>query len=113
MKKQIAALTLATTLGLSIQPIVSSAEIAQNTAATQQSGWIKGENGAWFFYENGVKKTGWFKYNDNWFYLDGNNGGALKVGWFKYNDNWFYAEESSAVSSKYGALKVGWFKYDD
>ncbi|MED0961218.1 3D domain-containing protein [Bacillus paramycoides] len=132
MKKQIAVFTLVTTLGLSIQPIVSSAETAQNTQAAQQNGWVKDQNGTWFFYENGALKTGWLlhdgkwyylngdgalalgwiKVEDKWFYLDGNNGGALKVGWFKYNDNWFYLEESSSDPSKYGALKTGWLLHD-
>jgi hypothetical protein len=57
MKKQIAALTLATTIGLSIQPIVSSAETAQNMQATEQSGWVKMEMEHGSTFENGVKKN--------------------------------------------------------
>ncbi|MBO1581909.1 C40 family peptidase [Bacillus sp. XF8] len=107
MKKQIAALTLATTLGLSIQPIVSSAETAQNTQATQQSGWVKEESGTWFFYENGAKKTGWLALEGKWYYLDPNAGGAMKLGWAQVEGKWYYLNANDG-----GAMKIGWEKVD-
>ncbi|MBY0595840.1 peptidoglycan DD-metalloendopeptidase family protein [Bacillus bingmayongensis] len=107
MKKQIAALTLATTLGLSIQPIVSSAETAQNIQETQQSGWVKEENGTWFFYENGAKKTGWLALEGKWYYLDPNAGGAMKTGWAQVNGTWYYLNANDG-----GAMKIGWEKVD-
>ncbi|WP_017153024.1 3D domain-containing protein [Bacillus bingmayongensis] len=107
MKKQIAALTLATTLGLSIQPIVSSAETAQNTQATQQSDWVKEETGTWFFYENGAKKTGWLALEGKWYYLDPNAGGAMKLGWAQVEGKWYYLNGNDG-----GAMKIGWEKVD-
>ncbi|PGV54490.1 hypothetical protein COD94_29485 [Bacillus cereus] len=107
MKKQIAAITLATTLGLSIQPILSSAEATQNTQATQQSGWVQEENGKWFFYENGAKKTGWLALEGKWYYLDPNAGGAMKVGWAQVEGKWFYLNPNEG-----GAMKTGWEKVE-
>ncbi|WP_025151236.1 3D domain-containing protein [Bacillus sp. H1a] len=107
MKKQIAVFTLVTTLGLSIQPIVSSAETAQNTQAAQQSGWVQEENGKWFFYENGAKKTGWFALNGKWYYLDPNEGGAMKIGWAQVEGKWFYLNPNEG-----GAMKTGWEKVE-
>ncbi|WP_025151237.1 NlpC/P60 family protein [Bacillus sp. H1a] len=107
MKKQIAAITLATTLGLSIQPILSSAEATQNTQAAQQSGWVQEENGKWFFYENGAKKTGWLALEGKWYYLDPNAGGAMKVGWAQVEGKWFYLNPNEG-----GAMKTGWEKVE-
>ncbi|MEC1970591.1 3D domain-containing protein [Bacillus cereus] len=106
MKKQIAAITLATTLGLSLQPIIGAAETNQNVQATQQNGWIEEGNGTWFFYDHGVKKTGWVLSNDKWYYLDGNAGGAMKTGWYQEGEKWFYLDPSAEGPK--GAKKVGW-----
>ena len=107
MKKQIAVFTLVTSLGLSIQPIVSSAETAQNTRAAQQSGWVQEENRKWFFYENGAKKTGWLALNGKWYYLDPNEGGAMKIGWAQVEGKWFYLNPNEG-----GAMKTGWEKVE-
>ncbi len=105
MKKQIAAITLATTLGLGIQPIVSSAETAQNTQAAQQSGWVQEATGKWFFYENGAKKTGWLALENKWYYLDPNAGGEMKTGWAQVNGKYYYLDPATN-----GSMKTGWFQ---
>ncbi|MGG2094342.1 hypothetical protein AB1283_17380 [Bacillus sp. S13(2024)] len=69
-------------------------QVAQN-----QSGWVK-DYGLWFYYENGMKKTGWLEDGYNTYYLDGTSG-AMKTGWFFDGYSWYYFEPS-------GVLKTGW-----
>jgi N-acetylmuramoyl-L-alanine amidase len=54
---------------------------------TAADGWVK-ENGKWYFYENGVKKTSWFKNRDQWYFCDQN--GVAQFGWLKWSDKWYY-----------------------
>ena len=77
--------------------------------SVKKTGWFKDTNGEWYYFDaDGVMQTGWFKDNDGiWYYLESN--GAMKTGWFRdVNGAWYYL---NTVSNGYlGAMKTGWFK---
>lgn len=63
------------------------------------SGWTY-SNGYWYFYENGVMKTGWIKDNSKWYYL--NSTGEMRTGWLYWNNDWYYLTAGS------GEMVTGW-----
>lgn len=93
--KKLSALLLALLIMLSAAPI----------KAEGNSEWVK-ENGTYYYYENGQKKTGWFtdSYN-NTYYFDPSTG-AMKTGWLKQNFDWYYFDYT-------GILHKGWLSLGD
>ncbi|MFK9090245.1 S8 family serine peptidase [Bacillus salipaludis] len=67
---------------------------------------VKGEwklnNNTWYYYENGIMKTGWVKSSGKWYYL--NNRGAMQIGWVLYRGTWYFLGES-------GDMKTGWLSW--
>ena len=79
-----------------IQPPVHEPGEAKN-------GW-KWENGAWYFYENDVKRTGWICDDGVDYYL--HEDGAAATGWTEINGkNRFFSET--------GAMRTGWLQTTD
>jgi subtilisin family serine protease len=64
---------------------------------------VKGEwkfaNNNWYYYENGVMKSGWVKSGGKWYYL--NHSGVMQTGWVLYNSKWYFLADS-------GEMKIGW-----
>ncbi|WP_223820853.1 L,D-transpeptidase family protein [Bacillus sp. S3] len=69
-----------------------------NGYSVSTNGWVLAD-GKWYFYANGVAKTGWLSTGGVWYYLDGS--GVMKTGWVLDNGKWYYLEKS-------GAMKTGW-----
>lgn len=68
-----------------------------------QEGWSN-ENGVYYYYENGNKKTGWFKDEFNcWYYLDYQTG-AMQTGWVAAGDYWYYLNPNN------GIMQTGWLE---
>lgn len=59
------------------------------------------------FDENGVMRTGWFRYNEGWFYFDHATGAAIR-GWHKIGGIWyyFYEDPSSLPYTPHGLTEV-------
>ncbi|KAA0547581.1 hypothetical protein FZW96_12095 [Bacillus sp. BGMRC 2118] len=66
--------------------------------AMNPNGWSK-ENSHWYYFENGLPKTGWLNDNNKWYFLDQN--GVMITGWVKVLEKWYYLDSS-------GAMKTGW-----
>lgn len=75
----------------------SNGALVENT----KNGWVQ-ENGKWFYYQNGGKKTGWLLYGKVWYYLKAN--GEMATGWLKYGNSWYYLKPS-------GEMQTGWLLY--
>ena len=52
-------------------------------------GWTE-EDGLWYYYDKGKRRTGWLKSGSKWFYLNPDKDGAMVTGWLEYNHNKFY-----------------------
>jgi glucan-binding YG repeat protein len=77
------------------------------TASAATNGWVETSPGVWYYYVNGVKKTGWFedlsKGLGTWFYLDPNNGGRMVTGWVQISGKWYYFATD-------GHMLTGWLQ---
>lgn len=65
--------------------------------AEDANGWIK-ENGVYYYYEMGQKKTGWFKDGNCWYYLETDTG-IMKTGWIADNEYWYFMGESGVMQT--------------
>ena len=62
-----------------------------------KSDWVFHTDGKWYYFEedgyyfnrDGSMQTGWVKYYDKWYYLDGQNGDMKSDCFVKYNDGWY------------------------
>ena len=72
--------------------------IGSKRIGNNNNGWVL-SSGAWYFYKNGVKQTGWIKDDSRWYYL--NSDGAMKTGWLHLGDTWYFLDAS-------GAMHTGW-----
>lgn len=89
--KKLSALALALLMVLTLTPI----------EAEESTGWVK-EDGIYYLYENGQKKTGWYKDSMNcWYYLDYKTG-AMKTGWAADGDKWYWLNPFN------GIMQTGW-----
>ena len=87
------------------------------------TGWKKGSDGKWYYYENGVAAKGWKQVDGKWYYLDSSTGamkqwyqtvngknyyfnskGEMVTGWVKFNESgkWHYYKAD-------GSEATGWF----
>lgn len=64
---------------------------------SQKSGkWVQ-ENGNWFYYESGVKLTGWQEVGGYWYYLG--TDGAMQTGWKEIDGIWYYMHSDGRMAS--------------
>lgn len=78
---------------LILAPVKAAAEEPIN-------GWHE-EQGQTYYYENGHAVKGWLNIDNNWFYLNQDDGAVYK-GWLEYNGKWYFLDNSS------GAMQTGW-----
>ncbi|OOM80580.1 putative endo-beta-N-acetylglucosaminidase precursor [Clostridium puniceum] len=52
--------------------------------------WKQGNDGSWYYYVKGEKKTGWIQDKGKWYYLNSN--GKMETGWVKDNKDWYYLD---------------------
>ena len=80
-----------------------SADAVPVEARLAATGWVL-ENNAWYYYENGEPRTGWFCDNGISYYL--NEDGSVATGWVNINgrDRFF---------SDTGAMRTGWIQTEN
>jgi glucan-binding YG repeat protein len=76
-------------------------EITSIKANAESNGWIN-VNNSWRYYSGPIIKTGWEKYNGEWYYLDEN--GVIKTGWLKNEGKWYFLDYVS------GKMITGWIE---
>ncbi|MEO2075913.1 MAG: hypothetical protein ABGX20_11130 [Bacillus sp. (in: firmicutes)] len=122
MKKTVRAITLATSLLLTVAPTVSWASTTTNSATTvKENQWVQKSrhwyyinsagqyakgwnliNAKWYFFDQtGVMKTGWILDKGKWYFLS--QSGAMSTGWVLDKSKWYHLSES-------GAMDKGWLK---
>ena len=83
----------------------------------QWNGWIA-DGSEWYYYENGVKVSGWKQTSEGWFYLDPNKGNAMLTGWFTEKGSSYYfnpkdGEAGHKENYVGGVMLTGWQWIDD
>ena len=83
-----------------------------------KNGWIKEENGEWYYYEDNKKlNTQWIQSRGRYYYLE--KDGHMVKGWFQTTKNnaWYYAFPSKTINNDKtfyeGELCTGWLKLKD
>ena len=83
-----------------------------------KNGWIKEENGEWYYYENNKKlNTQWIQSKGRYYYLE--KDGHMVKGWFQTskNNTWYYAFPNEIINNDKtfyeGEICTGWLKLND
>ncbi|OAT81628.1 hypothetical protein A6P54_12710 [Bacillus sp. MKU004] len=69
----------------------------------KRTGWLEKDSNWYFFNEEGQLQKGWLKWKQQWYFLT--SSGQMKTGWLKWNNDWYYLEDS-------GKMETGWLKWD-
>ncbi len=109
--KRMISLLLALVCAACLSVPVLSAE-GEKTSAL--SGWQRGENGTWRYYENGVQLTGWQKIDGKWYLFTEGDVGEMLTGFRAVGDpdSYYYLKDSGELA--YGWQKIGgrWYYFD-
>ncbi len=87
-------------------------ERVENGETTQINGWLS-EGGNWYYYQNGVKATGWQLVSGIWYYLG--TDGTMQTGWMKaYYGTYYYLRPWGGMMAN-GWYQVGgkWYYFRD
>ena len=74
-----------------------------------KTGWYK-SNENWYYLggsEDGRMQTDWKKIDNSWYYLGGTDDGYMRTGWQKLGDVWYYLGDRND-----GSMKTGWYVID-
>lgn len=96
-----------------------------NDGSYTKNGWEK-ISGKWYLFdEYGWMEYGWQYDENNWYFLGGENDGAMKIGWILSDNIWYYFDENGAMQTGWeninnkwyyfnqdGAMQTGWIKDD-
>ena len=94
---------IATVMAMMLAPSFSA--FAQ-TGKSNTSGSWQVENNAWVFRNaEGQSVKGWVVYNQEWYYLNPENG-QLKTGWLQLDGKWYFLNTESGAQQ--GRLLTGW-----
>ena len=94
---------IATVMAMVLAPSFSA--FAQ-TGKSNTSGSWQVENNAWVFRNaEGQSVKGWVVYNQEWYYLNPENG-QLKTGWLQLDGKWYFLSTESGAQQ--GRLLTGW-----
>ena len=64
----------------------------------------------YYFNQYGYMKTGWLKYNNNWYYFDPTNG-YMKTGWQKISNKWYFFNISGIMITGWKKLNNNWYYF--
>lgn len=87
-------------LAVTVLTISTIIPMGTKANATTVEGW-NNEGSGWYYYENGLKKSGWFNVNGNWYAADYD--GTMRTGWYNTNGEWYFLGDD-------GSMKTGWIR---
>ena len=94
---------IATVMAMMLAPSFSA--FAQTGKSNTTGSW-QVENNAWVFRNaEGQSVKGWVVYNQEWYYLNPENG-QLKTGWLQLDGKWYFLSTESGAQQ--GRLLTGW-----
>ena len=94
---------IATVMAMMLAPSFSA---FARTGKSNTSGSWQVENNAWVFRNaEGQSVKGWVVYNQEWYYLNPENG-QLKTGWLQLDGKWYFLSTESGAQQ--GRLLTGW-----
>ncbi len=94
---------IATVMAMMLAPSFSA--FAQTGKSNTPGSW-QAENNAWVFRNaEGQSVKGWVVYNQEWYYLNPENG-QLKTGWLQLDGKWYFLSTESGAQQ--GRLLTGW-----
>ena len=94
---------IATVMAMMLAPSFSA--FAQTGKSNTPGSW-QVENNAWVFRNaEGQSVKGWVVYNQEWYYLNPENG-QLKTGWLQLDGKWYFLSTESGAQQ--GRLLTGW-----
>ena len=94
---------IATVMAMMLAPSFSA---FARTGKSNTSGSWQVENNAWVFRNaEGQSVKGWVVYNQEWYYLNPENG-QLKTGWLQLDGKWYFL--STEAGAQQGRLLTGW-----
>ena len=94
---------IATVMAMMLAPSFSA---FARTGKSNTSGSWQVENNAWVFRNaEGQSVKGWVVYNQEWYYLNPENG-LLKTGWLQLDGKWYFLSTESGAQQ--GRLLTGW-----
>lgn len=88
------------------------------------------EGSAWYYYDNGVKVTGWQEIGGTWYYFDHSGvmqadwqlidgdwyylggSGAMQTGWMQAGSTWYYFSGSGAMQTGWQEIGGTWYYFD-
>jgi len=72
----------------------------------KQIGWLQLDGKTYFFGMDGAQRTGWIDSDGKRYYLDPEQGGAVYTGWLELDGKRYILADD-------GVMKTGWLKQDD
>lgn len=94
---------IATVMAMMLAPSFSA--FARTGKSNTPGSW-QAENNAWVFRNaEGQSVKGWVVYNQEWYYLNPENG-QLKTGWLQLDGKWYFLSTESGAQQ--GRLLTGW-----
>jgi len=77
--------------------------------APQVEGWRKVDR-SWYYFKDGVCKTGWIKEGTSWYYLD--QDGIMQTGWQKVSGQWYCFNASGVMQTGWQKLGGVWYYFN-
>ena len=87
------------TRGLYMTDYASLPYSVEAPKVTVQTGWVKYDDGWYYYDENGSTVHGWAKIDGSWYYLS--NDGKMLTGWIQSGGAWYYLGGN-------GIMRTGW-----
>ena len=73
-------------------------------------GWVKQEDGWYYLDEDGNSMKGWQKIDGKWYYMD--SSGLMLTGWQMISGRWYYLNSAGVMQTGWVKTRSGWYYMD-